>query len=162
MDNEHMFDILFAAYASWPIINCTNGKLIDNPTEITEEDLLDALRALIDNYSKDSISGNTYGAGPCLLSFYVLFAEDWIEQKLKKMTWFRDVSLYPFPDEAEKNEIGIINNLRLIRVNPKIDILPRCYTHTIYPLVCVSIEAKSNKPIVAFTLRATKEDNNGQ
>ena len=107
-------DMLVATAA---FVNAVNGVNGDNPTEITQADVSDVVRALLGNNAYtilDNIEGeDKFGTAPVRDAYFMLSHTD-MTSDFENVGTFIQKNAYPSPMNALKSEWGAIKNARIL------------------------------------------------
>jgi N4-gp56 family major capsid protein len=126
-------------------INCVAGVNGDNPTEITQADVNEVVRALLaaDAYTiMDNIEGtDKFGTAPVRDAYFALCNTDLVGD-LDAVPGFISKNAYPSPMNTLRSEWGAIGNLRFLvssigSLNANASILG----NDVYNIFCVGMEA---------------------
>lgn len=127
-------------------INCTIGTNGDNPTEITFEDVTNAVRILITNNAQTIVSGvdgeNQFGTSPVRDAFFALASADIIPD-LEQCAGFVSKNNYPSSrNESLPSEWGTIGNLRFM-ISSIGAMVPNASMNNdnVYKVICCGMDA---------------------
>jgi len=126
-------------------VNCVSGVNGDNPTEITEADVDEAVRSLLsaDAYTVlDNIEGeDRFGTSPVRDAYFALCHTDLVGD-LDDVATFIHKNEYPSPMRALRSEWGAIGNLRfLVSSIGSVTTGASANGADVYNVFCVGMEA---------------------
>ena len=126
-------------------INCVNGVNGDNPTNITRDDINEAVRTLLGSDAKTLLDGipgeDRFGTAPVRDAFFAMCSTDLISN-LDGVAGFLQKTAYPSPMRGLPSEWGAVGSLRFL-VSSVGSTVP-AGSHlgaTVYNIFCVDMEA---------------------